>query len=155
RGASRIRATRRRRTSAERRAQPSRLSMSPRSVTSILYCGSSCGAPAGRAKNTMMSSWQDAVRDKLTSPAQAVSRVKSGDLVRLQMGPVPVTLVNALAQRRDELRGVRVLQGATRHPQPWATSEAGWEEHIQYLSDFVSVLVRPSVAARRADFAIT
>jgi len=98
--------------------------------------------------------WRDAFRAKLVSADDAVRRIKSGDLVRLQMGPVPVTLVNALARRRDELHGVRVLQGASRHPHPWATAEPGWEEHIQFVSDFVSVLVRPSMTARRADFAV-
>jgi 4-hydroxybutyrate CoA-transferase len=64
-------------------------------------------------------------------------------------------LINALAQRRDELHDVRVSQGATRHPHPWATAEPGWEGHIQFVTDFVSVLIRPAVEARRADFAIT
>src|SRR5215470_16780799 len=109
-------------------------------------------APEGVARSH---DWREIFRDKLVSPAQAVARVKSGDLVRLQMGPVPATLVEALAQRRDALHGVRVLQGATRHPQPWATSAPGWEDHIQFISDFVSVLVRPAMAARCADFAVT
>ena len=99
--------------------------------------------------------WRDVFRDKFVSPAQAVACVKSGDLVRLQMGPVPATLVEALARRREALRGVRVLQGATRHPQPWATSAPEWDGHVQFISDFVSVLVRPAVAARCADFAVT
>ena len=59
--------------------------------------------------------WQERFRDKLVSADEAVRRVKSGDLVRFVMGPVPVTLVNALARRRDELHGVRVHQGAARH----------------------------------------
>ena len=71
------------------------------------------------------------------------------------MGPVPVTLVNALARRRDELHGVRVHQGATRHPLPWARDEPGWEEHLQFVTDFISVLVRPAIESRRGDFAIT
>jgi 4-hydroxybutyrate CoA-transferase len=99
--------------------------------------------------------WRETFRDRLVSAEAAVQRVQSGQLVRFQMGPVPVTLLNALARRRDELRDVRVLQGATRHPHPWATPEPGWDEHIQLVSDFISVLVRPAVAARRADFAIT
>jgi 4-hydroxybutyrate CoA-transferase len=95
------------------------------------------------------------LHDKLVSPDEAVARVKDGDLVRLVMGPVPVTLVNALARRRDQLRGVRLMQGAVRHPHPWASESPGWEEHIQYLTDFISVLVRPAIAARRADFSVT
>src|ERR1035437_7019994 len=85
--------------------------------------------------------WHERFCAKLVTAADAVARVKSGDLVRLQMGPVPVTLINALAQRRDQLHGVRVSQGATRHPQPWATAEPGWEGHVQFVNDFVSVMV--------------
>ena len=40
--------------------------------------------------------WQKAFRDKLVSADEAMRRVKSGDLVRFVMGPVPVTLVKAL-----------------------------------------------------------
>jgi 4-hydroxybutyrate CoA-transferase len=98
--------------------------------------------------------WRNRFYDRLVTAADAVARVNSGDLVRLQMGPVPVTLINALAQRRHELHDVCVWQGATRHPQPWATAEAGWEGHVQFVSDFVSVMVRPAVQARRADFGI-
>ncbi len=99
--------------------------------------------------------WRAAFADKLVTADAAVSRVRSGDFVRFQMGPVPVTLTNALARRRDALHGVRVSQGATRHPHPWATPEAGWEGHIEFVSDFLSVLVRPAMDARRADFAVT
>ena len=69
--------------------------------------------------------WQDTFSSQLVTADAAVQRVKSGDLVRLAMGPVPVTLVTALARRRDELRDVRVLQGATRHPHPWTLFRHG------------------------------
>ncbi len=99
--------------------------------------------------------WRTAFADKLVSAADAAGRVRSGDLIRLPMGPVPVTLVNALARRREQLRDVRVSQGATRHPLPWFSAEPGWEGHIDALSDFLSVLLRPAMDARRADFAVT
>ncbi len=99
--------------------------------------------------------WRETFADKLVSADDAVRRVKSGDLVRFAMGPVPVTLLSALARRRDELHDVRVLQGATRHPHPWATDEPGWEGHIELVSDFISQLVRPAFQSRRGDFAIT
>src|SRR5437016_5243890 len=104
---------------------------------------------------TQQADWRNAFSKKLVTADDAARRVQSGHLVRLPMGPVPVTLVNALARRRDELHGVRVMQGATRHPHPWATAAPGWEEHIQFVTDFVSVLIRPAMDARRADFAVT
>jgi 4-hydroxybutyrate CoA-transferase len=99
--------------------------------------------------------WRELFRDKLVSADEAVRRVRSGDLVRFVMGPVPVTLVNALARRRDELSGVRVHQGAARYALPWASAEPGWEEHLQFVTDFISAPIRPAIAARRGDFAIT
>ena len=99
--------------------------------------------------------WRAAAGSKLVTADEALRRVRSGDFVRLQMGPAPATLLNALARRRDELEGVRVSQGATRHPHPWATTEAGWEQHVELVSDFLSVLLRPAMEARRIDFAVT
>ncbi|HVN86735.1 MAG TPA: acetyl-CoA hydrolase/transferase C-terminal domain-containing protein [Candidatus Binatia bacterium] len=99
--------------------------------------------------------WRTAFADKLTAADAAARRVKSGDLVRFPMGPVPVTLMNALAERRGELQGVRVIQGATRHPHPWAKSDPAWDGHIDFVSDFISVLVRPSIESRHGDFAVT
>ena len=99
--------------------------------------------------------WQETYRDKLVSADAAARRVQSGDLVRFAMGPVPVTLVNALARRRDEVHGVHVHQGAARHVLPWATTEPGWEEHLQFVTDFISAPIRPVIEARRGDFAIT
>ncbi len=102
-----------------------------------------------------VTSWQERYRDKLVGANEAARRVKSGDLVRFVMGPVPVTLVNALAGRRDELHGVRVHQGAARFPLPWARGDAGWEEHLQFVTDFISAPIRPGIESRRGDFAIT
>lgn len=99
--------------------------------------------------------WQHRFSDRLVTPEQAVERVRSGDLVRLPMGPVPVTLVNALARRRNELQGVRVWQGATRHPHAWSQGDASWNEQIQFVSDFLSPVLRPGMAARATDFAVT
>jgi 4-hydroxybutyrate CoA-transferase len=102
-----------------------------------------------------MASWTDEFGDRCVTADAAVARVKDGDMVRLPMGPVPVTLVNALARRREQLQGVRVFQGATRHPLPWATTESGWEGHIDFVTDFISAVIRPAVESRRADFAVT
>ncbi len=102
-----------------------------------------------------MSGWQNTFRDRLVSVDDAAQRIESGNLVRLPMGPVPLTLVNALGRRRGELRGVRVMQGASRSPLPFATTEPGWEGHIDFATDFIGVLIRPPIESRRADFAIT
>ncbi|TMA40625.1 MAG: hypothetical protein E6J83_13670, partial [Deltaproteobacteria bacterium] len=72
-----------------------------------------------------MDDWRAALAGKLVGAEEAVARVRSGDLVRFPLGRVPRTLAAALAGRRDELRDVRVLQGATAYPLAWATDTPG------------------------------
>lgn len=112
-------------------------------------------APVAARPGTEAGDWRERFRDKLVSADAAVNRVKNRDLVRLPMGAVPVSLVNALARRRDELEGVQVWQGASRYLHPWASGEPGWEEHIQLVSDFLSPILRPAMDTRRVDFAVT
>jgi len=110
---------------------------------------------ADERRGAARADWRAGLGDRLVSAEEAVRRVRSGDLVRLPLGPVPGTLVRALAARRDELQGVRVFQGASTAAQPWASDEPGWEEHVQYVTDFTSVFVRKSMAARRTDFVVS
>src|SRR5437879_4905113 len=102
-----------------------------------------------------MDAGRAALGSKLVTAEEAVARVRSGDLVRFPLGRVPRTLAAALAGRRDELRDVRVLQGATAYPLAWATDTPGWDEHIAYVTDYITPLVRPCLDARRGDFAVT
>ncbi|HVM94928.1 MAG TPA: acetyl-CoA hydrolase/transferase C-terminal domain-containing protein [Candidatus Acidoferrales bacterium] len=103
----------------------------------------------------MPATWRTTFRDKLVAADEAVRRISSGHLVRLPMGPVPVTLANALARRHDELSDVRVMQGATRHPLPFVSRKPGWEGKIDFSSDFLTVLLRGAMEARTIDFAVT
>lgn len=100
-------------------------------------------------------SWAARFAEKLCTAEEAVRRIQPGDLVRLPMGPVPLTLIEALAARRDELHGVRVWQGATRHPHPWSQGDPSWNPQIQFVSDFLSPILRAGVEARATDFAVT
>lgn len=99
--------------------------------------------------------WREAFRDKLVSADDAAARVRDGDLVRLGLGPVPLSIFRALARRSETLRGVRVWQGATGHALPWMTDAAGRDDQIQYLTDYISPFVRPLMTARRGDFMVT
>jgi len=51
--------------------------------------------------------WQEIYRQRLTTPAEAVKAVKSGDTVMVPIFP-PATLPPALAARKDELRDVKI-----------------------------------------------
>src|SRR5205823_764050 len=104
------------------------------------------------APRLIMDDWRAALAGKLVGAEEAVARVRSGDLVRFPLGRVPRTLAAALAGRRDELRDVRVLQGATAYPLAWATDTPGWDEHIAYVTDYITPLVRPCLDARHGVF---
>ncbi len=103
----------------------------------------------------MAGDWRSTFRDRLVSADAAVRQVQDGDLVRLPMGPVPATLLNALARRRHTLRGVRLLQGATRQAHPWASGDPGYTEHLQFVTDFISAYIREGMDSRHTDFAVT
>jgi 4-hydroxybutyrate CoA-transferase len=82
--------------------------------------------------------WQEIYRQRLTTAAEAVKTVKSGDTVMFSIFP-PATLPPALAARRDELRDVTVRLLAP-------ASDPGWlrlpdETHFKvefelYIGDF-------------------
>ena len=58
--------------------------------------------------------YQAMYRSKLTTPEEAVKRVKSGDWVDYTWGPIhPVALDRALAARKEELEDVKVRGGTT------------------------------------------
>ncbi len=99
--------------------------------------------------------WPAELAARRVSAAEAVARVRSGDRVRLPMGPVPLTLIEALAARRAELRDVTVWQGSCRTPHPWSSGDRSWEGQVQFVSDFLSPLLRPGMDARTTDFAVT
>jgi 4-hydroxybutyrate CoA-transferase len=99
--------------------------------------------------------WRQSLREKLVTADDAARRVRDGDLIRLPLGPVPLGVIEALGRRREALRGVRVWQGATGHRHPWTTGEPGWDDHIGYLTDYISPFVRPAMNSRHADFLVT
>ncbi len=96
-------------------------------------------------------SWLDDYNAKLATAADAVAIVKSGD--RVYYGgnaAIPLALVEALAQRRDELEDVQLshvlLLGKD------LLSEPGMEGHFRHNSLFVGPADRKAVNDGRADY---
>lgn len=100
-------------------------------------------------------SWQQRYRKKLCKPEVAVARIPNHASVRLPMGPVPLTLIHALARRGDQLKGIRIYQGATRQPLPFLEEPEKWQGKVDFVTDFISVLLRPTVDQHWADFLVT
>jgi 4-hydroxybutyrate CoA-transferase len=82
--------------------------------------------------------WQEYYRSRLVSPAEAVSHIKSGDIVAVPIFP-PATLLPALWERRESLRNVTLRLLAPGTDPGWL--KPGAEEHFNiefevYIGDF-------------------
>ena len=86
--------------------------------------------------------WKEAYEEKVVDAAQAAAAVKDGDLVRLPLGPMPITVMNALAQRRHELKSVTVIQSIPPLAYEWL-DEPDCGLHLK--TEFVSAFMRGHV----------
>lgn len=96
--------------------------------------------------------WQEIYRSKITTAAQAVESIKSGDRV-FQTGncSVPQKLLAALVERAPEIYDVEICQALTvGEKTPYTTPEM--ERHLRVNSMFISPQTRQAVNEGRADF---
>ena len=75
-------------------------------------------------------SWKEVYQSRLTSPEEAASIVKSRDLVYIPAPPHPQPLIQALADRRDELQDVKVCIDSHVFDPGWLQSDWGDSFHI-------------------------
>jgi acyl-CoA hydrolase len=96
-------------------------------------------------------SWADSYRSKLVSAAEAVSVIKSGDTVYLSgNAATPYSLMEALAERKDELENVELTHVLLLGEDPLAKPEM--EGHFRHNSLFVGPADRAAVNDGRADY---
>ncbi|MFC1926160.1 acetyl-CoA hydrolase/transferase family protein [Chloroflexota bacterium] len=96
-------------------------------------------------------SWQDKYKDKLISVEQAAKVVKSGDMVSFAFRDYPRDILFALAERKDELRGV-TIQSVSTEPYPWL--QPGIEDSFKVVDYFpIRGFSRDGVWERRIDWA--
>jgi len=96
-------------------------------------------------------SWQTDYRAKLCTPAEAVSRIRSGQ--RVYYGgnaAIPQTLVRALADRREELDDVQLNHVLLIGDDPLSEPRAAG--HFRHNSLFVGPADRKAVNEGRADY---
>ncbi|MFC2003727.1 acetyl-CoA hydrolase/transferase family protein [Chloroflexota bacterium] len=93
--------------------------------------------------------WQDKYKDKLITLEQAAKLVKSGDKVVISLMDQPKTLGLALAQRKDELRGVTLTSNWI---EDFPFFQPGWEESFSVQTGFVTRPTREGVEQRRIDW---
>ncbi len=95
--------------------------------------------------------WIDQYRAKCVSVDEAVAVVKSGDRVFLSgNAATPMLLMNALAKRAPELRGVEVNHLLLLGTDP--LSKPGMADHFRHNSLFVGPADRASIAEGTSDY---
>ena len=96
-------------------------------------------------------SWVDQFRQRLTTAEQAVGMVRSGDSVYIHPGcATPEILVQALLQRKKELRDVSIIHLMTLGNADYVQPDC--EGHFRCNALFIGGNVREAVAAGRADY---
>jgi len=96
-------------------------------------------------------SWQDQYRQKVSTPAEAVKAVKSGDRIFLTGNcSVPSQILAALVDRAQELKDVEINQALTVGSADYVAPEI--EGHLRVNTMFISHNTRKAVQEGRADF---
>lgn len=95
--------------------------------------------------------WTDIYRSRVTSAAEAVGHIQSGQRVWIHPGCcTPKPLVDAMVGRADQLRDVEVVHILTLAAAPYV--DKGMEESFRHTALFTGGNVREAVNAGRADF---
>ncbi len=102
-------------------------------------------------KNIKSTFWLQNYKSKLRTPEEAVKVVKSGDKIVMHGNcAFPMTLINALVARKDELERVEILHALTVGDLPYLQS--GMEKSFHHISFFMGAAARKAVNEGRADF---
>ena len=95
--------------------------------------------------------WSSIFRSRVTTAADAVTEVRSGDRVWIHPGcNTPKLLIDAMVARAPELEDVEVVHILTLAPAPYADKEMAG--HFRHRSLFTGANVRQAVNEGRADF---
>ncbi len=96
--------------------------------------------------------WQERYAKKIISAEEAASLIGNGQVVRLPLARVPLTIMKALLARRGHgLEHVKLVQGYPAHEAPF-WNDGGWAEVFQPVSEYISAYNRPGMKARLVDF---
>ncbi|RMF65856.1 MAG: acetyl-CoA hydrolase/transferase family protein [Calditrichaeota bacterium] len=95
--------------------------------------------------------WIEEYKKRVVSAAEAVSEIKSGDRIFSSgNAATPYTILNALADRKDELQGVEVFHLLLMGDDPLSRPEMAG--HFRHKSLFVGPADRQAVNEGRADY---
>ena len=95
--------------------------------------------------------WREKYKDKMTTAAEAVSHVKSGEkIIFADWIGEPPALVDALVARYKELENVIIIHGMS--PGPNEYLEEKYEGHFHHISLFIGPKSRPAYHTGRVDY---
>lgn len=95
---------------------------------------------------------RDMYQRKLVTAKEAISQIRSGD--RVYVGSncgQPVTLCEALVERKNDLNGVEIVHLLTFGPAPYVDLQ--YAENFRHLAFFIGANVRKAVQEGHADYA--
>lgn len=96
-----------------------------------------------------MRDWQEEYKKKLISAEEAAKFVKSGHCVAFTIGKEAYTLGAAIARRKEELEGVKILVPIPVYDFGWYN--AGWEKSFEVSVAMPTAVCQQMVDERRCD----
>lgn len=95
--------------------------------------------------------WKEKYKDKICTPDQAVSHVKSGDKIIFgDWVGEPPALVEALMKRANQLSDVSIIHGMSPGPNEYVKPE--YQEHFHHISLFLGEKTRKAYRNNQVDF---
>jgi 4-hydroxybutyrate CoA-transferase len=90
---------------------------------------------------TRMDGWREDYKSKLVSEQEAAAQIKSGDTIIVPaVNSAPIDILNALAERKDELQNVRLASNLMTYP--YAFLQGEYVGHISYFSGYLGPVER-------------
>lgn len=94
--------------------------------------------------------WQEEYKSKLTTPEAAAGTIQSGDVIwTTNVSESPIHILNALCDRRDELKDVNLYAGLML--QPFDFMKGDFAGHIKYHCEFLGPVERMFVQQGNID----
>lgn len=93
--------------------------------------------------------WQEEYKKKLVSAEEAANLVKSGDRVAFTLGREPLAIGLAIAARKEELKGVKIVNLFPGYDFGWF--DEGWQDSFEVIIAMITGTAQEAVDARRVD----
>ena len=94
--------------------------------------------------------WREEYRNKTITAEEAARLVKSGDRVVFTSGREALTVGLAIAARKGELRGVKIMAPTPTYDFGWY--DEGWQDSFEVVIRVPTATCQEAVDARRCDF---